>query len=378
MLKRLSFVFISFSLFLSFNAFAAIPDDISDVDNLQGHEYVIPGSRVHYVESSIVGENYELRVALPGAYFSNPNADFSVAYVLDGQWDYTVAADINGKLGYDGMVPGLIVVAITWAGDNVNYDTKRQRDFLHSVNPYIPESGGAANFLDALEQEIIPFVEMVYRTNDHRTLMGSSFGGLFTTYAMLAKPKLFTGYIALAAPYGVEQQYFSNRIAELSGTRELSGVRSYLAVGSYDFNQEQVLSMAQQLREARIKGLKVKRKVFSRLGHAGATPVGYSYGLQYVFKRPKLRLDSAIVQQYIGTYAIAPEYPTITIAYDGKNLLFTQQGQETLEFYAESETTFYYPGVNYQLEFIAGEDPAMTMLVKAQGSTYPFVRQDSQ
>ena len=370
-------VFITFFLLIGFSslAHADTAELPSTADNFEGHEYVLPGAKVHYVESEIVGDTYELRVTLPGAYYTNPQAEFPVAYVLDGQWGFTMVSDINGKLGYDGMIPNMIVVAITWAGENVDYNLKRQRDFTHSTFSFIQASGGAVNFLNAIEQEIIPFVDMVYRTNDQRTLMGASLGGLFSTYAMLEKPKLFSGYIALAAPYSLEQAYFDQRLAELKQSRTLEGVRIYLAVGSYDFNVSQVMDMAKQLREAKLRGLKVKRKKFSRIGHAGVEPVAYTYGLQYIFDRPKLKITPQAVALYSGRYVIDPNFPSIDISFDGRKLLLDQEGAETAEFYANSESTFYFLGANYQLEFVTDDTGLVTLLVNSNGSIFPFVKQ---
>jgi enterochelin esterase-like enzyme len=48
-----------------------------------------------------------------------------------------------------------------------------------------------------IENEIIPLVEHEYRGDpSYRALAGSSLGGLFTLYAMLARPGLFTAYVA--------------------------------------------------------------------------------------------------------------------------------------------------------------------------------------
>lgn len=341
--------------------------------NLDGQEFVRPGARVYTLHSDIVGVDYELRVQVPGAYNSNADSDFPVVYVLDGQWDFSVAADILGKLDYDGMTPPAITVAITWAGENVNYDNERQRDFLYSQNPGIPFSGGAEDFLSALETEILPYVEMLYRTDDHRTLMGASFGGLFTSYAMLAKPGLFDGYVALAAPYNVEQAYFEQRLTELHGSRALQGVRHFAAVGSQDFNEPQVSGFQEILKSAHLKGLKSRKKVMSYLGHAGVGPVGYTYGLQYVFERPRIRLDSATLDQYVGEYGFAPGAPALSVSYSGEKLL-VQQGDTVIELYANSENSFYYPGVELALEFNANEEGIMIMTVYQQGAEFQLIK----
>ena len=58
-----------------------------------------------------------------------------------------------------------------------------------------------ARYLAALEAEVLPFVESRYRTAPSRLLAGHSLGGLFTTYALVNRPDLFNGYIALSPSY---------------------------------------------------------------------------------------------------------------------------------------------------------------------------------
>ena len=47
-----------------------------------------------------------------------------------------------------------------------------------------------------LSDELFPVVEDKYSTRDYRTLVGHSYGGLFVTYALVAKPELFRAYLA--------------------------------------------------------------------------------------------------------------------------------------------------------------------------------------
>ncbi|WP_435803580.1 alpha/beta hydrolase-fold protein [Polaribacter sp.] len=46
------------------------------------------------------------------------------------------------------------------------------------------KSGGASKFLAVLKNEIIPFVDAHYKSNDNRGLAGFSLGGLFTAYCL--------------------------------------------------------------------------------------------------------------------------------------------------------------------------------------------------
>ncbi|AGH44804.1 alpha/beta hydrolase [Paraglaciecola psychrophila] len=59
-------------------------------------------------------------------------------------------------------------------------------------------SGGANNFLDFIEKELIPYVNKSYRTNNFKILSGHSLGGLLTVYALQSRPYLFQAHFAFS------------------------------------------------------------------------------------------------------------------------------------------------------------------------------------
>lgn len=362
-----------FIMGLSANGYAQSVDQVDDADSLYGARYFVPGATVHKVQSHIVNQLYELRISVPGEYHNRPEKEYPVVYVLDGQWNFTMLADISGKLSYDGTVPEFIVVAITWGGEGDNPDILRRRDFTPSSNPNIPASGGASHFLRVLEEELIPYSESLYRTDQRRVLVGASLGGLFTSYAMLEQPELFDGYIALSAPYMLEQAYFDSRLAQLEGSQSLEGVRAYLGVGAWDFNQSQVSGFAEALQNQN-EGLDLHLQIVEGVGHAGVEPIGYTYGLQYVFQRPQLELHSSILKRYVGTYENDLGIPPVTVSSHKGQLLLSQAGAPTLAFIPESETQFYVNGIDYSLSFAERADGKMAFIINVQGAPFEFVR----
>jgi pimeloyl-ACP methyl ester carboxylesterase len=60
-----------------------------------------------------------------------------------------------------------------------------------------PTSGGAAQYLEHVEKELLPFIDTKFRTSG-RILAGWSLGGLFTFYTFLERPGLFSAYIAIS------------------------------------------------------------------------------------------------------------------------------------------------------------------------------------
>jgi len=58
------------------------------------------------------------------------------------------------------------------------------------------QSGGAPDFLQFLELELIPFIEKEYSAKStNRIYAGFSLGGLFGLYALFQRPALFQNYI---------------------------------------------------------------------------------------------------------------------------------------------------------------------------------------
>ena len=107
----------------------------------------IPGSEVRKITSKIVaGQEYELQIMLPGG-FKNSNKKYPVIYLMDSQWDFPLLKCLYGEHYFDGFVPELIVVGVTWGGVNPNPDSLRARDYTPTNETRTKQSGGADKFL---------------------------------------------------------------------------------------------------------------------------------------------------------------------------------------------------------------------------------------
>ncbi|MHC4128326.1 MAG: alpha/beta hydrolase-fold protein [Planctomycetota bacterium] len=154
---------------------------------------VVIGAR-QVIHSEVLGEDRPFTVSIPMGYV-RAQTRYPVIYLLDGFSSFHHTVGTATHLASQGRMPAAIVVAIQ--------NTDRQRDFSPPTeNPEIlsgfPEAGGAARFLDFIRTELIPHIESNYRTADYRILIGHSFGGLFSTYALLASPQTFNAYFAIS------------------------------------------------------------------------------------------------------------------------------------------------------------------------------------
>src|SRR3982751_229731 len=140
---------------------------------IYAQEVNIPGSQTKRITSSLVaGQEYQLHIMLPGGY-ANSNKVYPVVYLMDSQWDFPLVTALYGQQYFDGFIPQMIIVGVTWGGKNPNPDSLRARDYTPTKQNGTPQSGGADQFLSFMKEELFPFIEKNYRADKtDRTLMG--------------------------------------------------------------------------------------------------------------------------------------------------------------------------------------------------------------
>ena len=311
---------------------------------------VIPGTHTVSITSKIVsGQEYTLQIHLP-SHYSDTSKRFPVLYLLDSQWDFPLLVAINGEQFYDGFIPGIITVGITWGGKDANPDKLRARDFTPSHVKELENSGKAAEFLSFIKKELIPFIDAAYRTKkDDRTLVGSSFGGLFTLYALFHETDLFKRYV-LTSPslqwdngitYAFEKAFAARR-ADLP-------VRLFMAHGEAEGNVDVFQKWVDQLKARNYKGLEMQTRILENTGHSGTKAEGYTRGLQWVFARPSVQLPETVLRQYVGKYVLGKD--TLQIVVENGALVGLAPGNQRAVFTAASAEEFYSTAAKITLVF---------------------------
>ena len=156
-----------------------------------------PTLEAFVVESSHVEDRLEVSVALPPGRVPGDLA-LPAVYVLDPEFNLptTVAAATwlatAGRLA-GGEFPPVAMVGIGYpTEDLVEIRVRRARDLT-------PTPGGAARFLDALVDEVMPQVEARYPVDPaDRTLVGHSLGGLFGLLTLFRRPQVFSRYLIVS------------------------------------------------------------------------------------------------------------------------------------------------------------------------------------
>jgi predicted alpha/beta superfamily hydrolase len=168
--------------------------------------------RVHMLDSAIFGNTRAIRVLLPAGYDAPENADrrYPVLYLLDGQnvFDACLSEVSRQEWGADeavqqlveaGRIPPMIVVGVDHAGRDRAREYLPYKDFVGG--PDMDEPAGR-QFPDFMVREVMPLVDGRYRTLqgwEHTGIGGSSYGGVASLYALLARPNTF-GYGLIESP----------------------------------------------------------------------------------------------------------------------------------------------------------------------------------
>jgi predicted alpha/beta superfamily hydrolase len=260
----------------------------SDAGVIARHIFVDAEERP--VPEATNGRDYVIYAFLPDSYEAHPERRYPVVYVCDGYWDGPLIRAIYGNLIYDKTAPEFILIGFGYPGEHADYGKLRRWDYTPAVDLSpdggVPDTGHAAEFLDVIEQKIIPLVERDYRTDpSYRVLAGSSFGGLFTLYALFAKPGLFQAYVAPSPSVGFANDWLFHYEAEFARSAAARTVHARVFVSGADHERPASFGAIQrfnaQMRAHATPGIQYQYRIVDGERHAGTKGESYSRGLRF-------------------------------------------------------------------------------------------------
>jgi predicted alpha/beta superfamily hydrolase len=151
------------------------------------------------IQSTQLSEKRTLNIYLPPGYKDGDTVKYPVIYLLDGGMDedfiHIVGLVQFNSFPWVAWMPESIVVGIT--------NADRKRDFTYpttvkSDKDKYPTTGGSAKFIAFIEKELQPYINKKFRTNNSKTIIGESLGGLLATEILFTKPYLFNKYIIIS------------------------------------------------------------------------------------------------------------------------------------------------------------------------------------
>lgn len=298
--------------------------------------------RSEKLDSAKVGETREFWVSLPDLY-NESGERYPVIYMMDG--DFNFNSGVIGGLRHAAQmreIPEFIIVGIK--------NTNRSKDIFPEEITYpdgSKDGGRADQYLDFIRQELIPYIDKNYRSENFRVLYGTSNTGFTTVYALFRNPELANAYIAASATLSVP--FFHSQRDKLildfkGGKRRLS-----LVMGENDLPT--VLSLNGEFKEKidslAPTGLACRLTVIGNAEHVPANAL--LEGLRVLFegwKIPRPLSESTFseirvqVDKRLEKYGVSGKLPEDKLKDLGESLLREKKHGKSLEVFQYQMETY--------------------------------------
>lgn len=287
----------------------------------------LPGTEQFALTSEHGALPYRIDVQLPPGYAASASQRYPVFYLLDSNLAFAIAVQQHRMLGIDRLVPPMIIVGIGYPEDDPAvytpmYAASRTRDYTPTAAAGYPGSGQAAAFLSFIREQLIPTIDRKYRTDPaDRALGGHSFGGLFTTYALLHEPSLFQRYWLGSPSLWWDGQVPFQWLP--TATEPPKGTRVFLSVGAMesDVMVPPMQRMAAGLK-ARFPRLEVTSMVYPAEHHGSVVAGSISRALGVLYARPTVPIAPRDARALQGKW-ISAEGQSFSIRSAGGRLVIS-------------------------------------------------------
>jgi len=279
-------------------------------------ETVSPLSAKRIISSKITGQDYEVHIYLPHSYPHQPDQNYPVVYVMDGNLFGEMVSGITRLMAFSPGYPELIIIGVgyplTLHGDGFKeFVTLRGLEFTPDPDPEFEEehkkwlgvkdfhTGNARLFHSFLVDELAPVIEGAYRVRlNDRTLLGHSASGLFTLYAMFHQPEAFQRYIAGSPPLGYGNSLMFRIEEDYAAKYNALPARLFFGIGS----EEELLQprldamvsvsafyqFSAVLSSRDYQHFQFKKRVFEGYDHLSVPAPLFSAGLKSLFSESSM------------------------------------------------------------------------------------------
>lgn len=273
----------------------------------------ILGTEARTLRSSFVNQEYLISIALPFSYAENPEKCYPVIYVLDANSYYgmvvEMARTLSIRVPFCNPFPDAIIVGVGYPAHGSATEAYaqvmhlRMRDFLpvrdEGAEGFIQDvfpithhvaSGGAHDFLQFIQQELVPWIETEYRVDAaDRTLMGFSWGGEFALYALFQQPDLFHRYLVGSPDLPHGNGFILDAEQKYAGQHDNLPVRLYLAYGELEINEYERPFLERFLAALHSRGyvdFRLTYEVIPKYDHCAVVAPAFLAGLVTLFSEP--------------------------------------------------------------------------------------------
>jgi predicted alpha/beta superfamily hydrolase len=173
-------------------------------------------------------EYRQIYIQLPADYDVKKKEKYPVVLILDGEV-FLPTVNIVQNFYSGGFTPEMVLVGIS-NSQNRTRDLTTSKITEKYGMPFKEENGEAENFSKFIESELIPFIEKKYPVTNFRTLIGHSYGGLFTIYTLINHPHLFSNYLIIDPSLDWDNQKLLKEAKEKLSSQNYKGKSLFMSL----------------------------------------------------------------------------------------------------------------------------------------------------
>ena len=185
--------------------------------------------KIDSLYSNILQESREIYIQLPESFNPDSDTKYPVTYILDGDVMLNALHTVHSYYS-GGFMPEMILVGIS-NGEHRTRDLTTSELSERRGQAYNQENGEAEKFTQFIESELIPFVEDKYPVTNYRTLIGHSYGGLFTVNMLLKHTDVFENYLAIDPSMDWDKQKLLKESKEILSQKSFNGKSLFISLG---------------------------------------------------------------------------------------------------------------------------------------------------
>ena len=265
--------------------------------------FSLQDTQVEKFQSHIVKADYQLYISLPREY-EKQTESYPIVLVLDADYCFPIVHQIVRFLSDHDEIKPAIVVGISYPGVAQEkfgpiHKLNRTRDYTPTHvakggygDEFQKQSGGANQFINLIDKELIPYLEGKYRVKHDRTIVGYSYGGLFASYALLRQPTLFQRYIIVSPSLWYDRRFITRFEGQVNAKRKDLRAIAFFSIGSLEegtFGRQEMVKDTNQfvntLRARRFPSFRSQLWVANGEDHHSIFPGAAMRGARFVFSR---------------------------------------------------------------------------------------------
>jgi len=270
--------FILIFLFLTSQARAQVPKLYNHVSN-----------EVHVIHSRVLNQDRQIYIHVPKSDSADINKALPVLYLLDGENHFHILSAYIEYLRHWHVIPPIIVVGIV-SVDRVKdlTPTNSLINFDGQVDPNYKASGRNEQFLNFIQQELMPYMEANYKTSSYKIFAGHSLGGLSAIYCMLMHPNMFDAYIAISPSLWFGNKYVLRLAEQKLPALSMRNQRIFYSVGNEDGTfRSDLLKVDKLIKQDSSKTFYHEYKYYPSEDHMTEPIPAYYDALRFVYKNWK-------------------------------------------------------------------------------------------